>query len=61
MFFTYLQSNEYIQAVCRCLQMMLRIDEYRFAFVQVDGISTLITILSTGVNFQVRLTLELKP
>lgn len=39
--------------MARCLQMMLRIDEYRFAFVSVDGISTLIRILSSRVNFQV--------
>ncbi|XP_037957442.1 V-type proton ATPase subunit H isoform X1 [Teleopsis dalmanni] len=47
-------TNEYIQSVGRCLQMMLRIDEYRFAFVSVDGISTLISILSSHVNFQVQ-------
>lgn len=47
------QSNEYIQSVARCLQMMLRVDEYRFAFVVVDGISTLISILGSRVNFQV--------
>ncbi|XP_053961374.1 V-type proton ATPase subunit H isoform X1 [Anastrepha ludens] len=47
-------TNEYIQSVARCLQMMLRIDEYRFAFVSVDGISTLISILSSRVNFQVQ-------
>ncbi|EDW13195.1 V-type proton ATPase subunit H isoform X1 [Drosophila mojavensis] len=47
-------NNEYIQSVARCLQMMLRVDEYRFAFVNVDGISTLIRILSTRVNFQVQ-------
>lgn len=34
--------------------MMLRIDEYRFAFVSVDGISTLLSVLSGRVNFQVR-------
>lgn len=33
---------------------MLRIDEYRFAFVSVDGISTLISVLSGRVNFQVQ-------
>lgn len=38
--------------------MMLRVDEYRFAFVNVDGISTLIRILSTRVNFQVSLKLK---
>lgn len=52
------QNNEYIQSVARCLQMMLRVDEYRFAFVNVDGISTLIRILSTRVNFQVSLKLK---
>lgn len=51
--FTPVQSNEYIQSVARCLQMMLRVDEYRFAFVVVDGISTLIAILGSRVNFQV--------
>ncbi|XP_017854006.1 V-type proton ATPase subunit H isoform X3 [Drosophila busckii] len=49
-----INNNEYIQSVARCLQMMLRVDEYRFAFVTVDGISTLIRILSTRVNFQVQ-------
>jgi V-type H+-transporting ATPase subunit H len=34
--------------------MMLRIDEYRFAFVSVDGISTLLSVLSGRVNFQVQ-------
>lgn len=42
-----------MQSVGRCLQMMLRNDDYRFAFVSVDGISTLIGILSSHVNFQV--------
>ncbi|XP_053610592.1 V-type proton ATPase subunit H isoform X2 [Plodia interpunctella] len=48
------QNNDYIQSVARCLQMMLRIDEYRFAFLSVDGISTLLTILASRVNFQVQ-------
>ncbi|XP_037909586.1 V-type proton ATPase subunit H isoform X1 [Hermetia illucens] len=48
------KSNEYIQSVARCLQMMLRVDEYRLAFVSVDGISTIIDILSSRVNFQVQ-------
>ncbi|XP_017854005.1 V-type proton ATPase subunit H isoform X2 [Drosophila busckii] len=51
---SHIPNNEYIQSVARCLQMMLRVDEYRFAFVTVDGISTLIRILSTRVNFQVQ-------
>ena len=40
LFYFFLQNNEYLQTVARCLQMMLRIDEYRIAFVKVDGIST---------------------
>ncbi|KAL0275230.1 UNVERIFIED_CONTAM: hypothetical protein PYX00_003155 [Menopon gallinae] len=47
-------NNEYMQSVARCLQMMLRIDEYRFAFVAVDGISTLMNVLLHRVNFQVQ-------
>jgi len=43
-----------MQSVARCLQMMLRIDEYRFAFVAVDGISTLLAVLQGRVNFQVQ-------
>ncbi|KAL9925675.1 V-type proton ATPase subunit H isoform X3 [Glossina fuscipes] len=49
-----IHANEYIQSVARCLQMMLRVDDYRFAFVSVDGISTLVRILSSRVNFQVQ-------
>ncbi|XP_073961845.1 V-type proton ATPase subunit VhaSFD isoform X4 [Choristoneura fumiferana] len=47
-------NNDYIQSVARCLQMMLRVDEYRFAFLTVDGISTLLSILASRVNFQVQ-------
>ncbi|XP_044740321.1 V-type proton ATPase subunit H isoform X1 [Chrysoperla carnea] len=46
--------NEFIQSVARCLQMMLRVDQYRFAFVSVDGISTLLSVLTGRVNFQVQ-------
>lgn len=43
-----------MQSVARCLQMMLRIDEYRSAFISVDGISTLLSVLSGRVNFQIQ-------
>jgi len=49
-----MQGNEYIQSVARCLQMMLRIDDYRQAFVAVDGINTLVSVLSGRVNFQIQ-------
>lgn len=32
-------GNEYINTTARCLQMMLRIDEYRHAFIAIDGIT----------------------
>lgn len=48
------QDNEYIQSVGRCLQMMLRIDEYRYAFVAVDGVSTLVQVLAGRHNFQIQ-------
>lgn len=49
-----LPDNEYIQSVGRCLQMMLRIDEYRYAFIAVDGVSTLVSVLSGRHNFQIQ-------
>lgn len=47
-------KNEYVQSVARCLQMMLRIDDYRQAFVHLNGISTLVSVLSGRVNFQIQ-------
>lgn len=49
-----MQKNNYVQSVARCLQMMLRIDEYRRAFAAVDGISTIVSVLSGKVNFQIQ-------
>uniref|UniRef100_A0A1B6FZX2 V-type proton ATPase subunit H n=1 Tax=Cuerna arida TaxID=1464854 RepID=A0A1B6FZX2_9HEMI len=49
-----INNNEYMQSVARCLQMMLRIDQYRAAFISVDGISTLLSVLSGRVNFQIQ-------
>jgi len=45
-------DNHYLPTVARCLQLMLRVDSYRFAFLRVDGVTTLLAILSSGVNFQ---------
>lgn len=47
-------NNDYIQSVARCLQMMLRINEYRLAFVAIEGISTIVTVLAGRVNFQIQ-------
>merc|ERR1711892_1566645 len=49
-----MQGNEYVQSVARCLQMMLRLDDYRQAFVGVDGIATLVSVLSGRLNFQIQ-------
>lgn len=50
-----LPNNEYLQTAARCLQMMLRIELYRKAFVNVDGISTIVTVLAgSKVGFQIQ-------
>merc|ERR1719189_987530 len=51
-------NNEYIQSVARCLQMMLRIDQYRIAFVGLDGVNAIISVLSGKVNFQIQYQLS---
>ncbi|KRX36577.1 putative V-type proton ATPase subunit H 2, partial [Trichinella murrelli] len=47
-------GNEYIHTTARCLQMLLRIEEYRFAFVNIDGISTILSTLAGRANFQLQ-------
>nr|CAG4645453.1 EOG090X044C [Lynceus sp. MCZ IZ 141354] len=47
-------NNEFIQTPARSLQMMLRIEKYREAFAKMDGIPTLINVLSGRLNFQVQ-------
>ncbi|XP_055339404.1 V-type proton ATPase subunit H-like [Paramacrobiotus metropolitanus] len=49
-----MQNNEYKQATARCLQMLLRVDEYRQAYATVDGITTILNALSTSSNFQIQ-------
>lgn len=49
-----LQNNEYINTSARCLQMMLRIDEYRREFVKADGIATIMSALNGKANFQLQ-------
>jgi V-type H+-transporting ATPase subunit H len=52
------QNNEYIQSVARCLQMMLRINEYRLEFVRLDGIGAIVSVLSGRINFQIQYQVE---
>ncbi|XP_018904009.1 V-type proton ATPase subunit H isoform X1 [Bemisia tabaci] len=48
-------NGEYMQSVGRCLQVVLRHDEYRLAFIKVEGPSTLLKVLaSRQVNFQIQ-------
>lgn len=47
-------SNEYMITTARCLQMMLRVDAYRMAFVEADGISAITQALSGKANFQLQ-------
>lgn len=47
-------SNEYMNTTARCLQMMLRIDEYRHAFVAADGIQSIVAALTGKTNFQLQ-------
>ena len=52
--FSFLQNNEFLNSVVRCLQMMLRVDDYRQAFVHLDGLNTLVNVLAGRVNFQLQ-------
>lgn len=49
-----LPGNEYLGSVARCLQMMLRIENYRNEFISADGIQTIVTVLGNGCNFQIQ-------
>ncbi|CAI2356739.1 unnamed protein product [Caenorhabditis sp. 36 PRJEB53466] len=47
-------TNEYMNTTARCLQMMLRHDEYRHEFVDADGVQSLVTALNGKTNFQLQ-------
>ncbi|KAK6167423.1 hypothetical protein SNE40_021457 [Patella caerulea] len=48
-------GNEYLQTAARCLQMMLRVDQYRNMFVEVEGISAIVSVLAgSKVGFQIQ-------
>ncbi|CAF1488715.1 unnamed protein product, partial [Didymodactylos carnosus] len=49
------QGNDYLQSVCRSLQMMLRIEQYRESFVSIDGITNIMHVLNNAsIGFQVQ-------
>ncbi|XP_064454822.1 V-type proton ATPase subunit H-like [Ornithodoros turicata] len=47
-------NNEYLQPVARCLQIMMRVREYRTAFEKVDGIAAIAEVLSGRQHFQIQ-------
>ncbi|KAF6033136.1 VhaSFD [Bugula neritina] len=47
-------NNDYTQSVCRCLQILLRIDGYRKVFFEIDGVSAIVNVLSSRVGFQLQ-------
>jgi len=51
-------QNDYLPSVARCLQMMLRMDPYRVAFSKIDGIGTVVSVLSSKINFQIQYQLS---
>ncbi|VDM59070.1 unnamed protein product [Angiostrongylus costaricensis] len=47
-------ANEYMNTTARCLQMMLRIDPYRHAFMEAEGIQSIVAALNGKTNFQLQ-------
>ncbi|XP_036374989.1 V-type proton ATPase subunit H isoform X1 [Megalops cyprinoides] len=47
------ESSQYVQCVAGCLQLMLRINEYRFAWVEADGVNCITSVLSNS-GFQLQ-------
>lgn len=44
------EKNPFKDTLCRCLQMLFRIDYYRLAFYQLDGVSTLVKYLDCTLS-----------
>uniref|UniRef100_E9PTI1 V-type proton ATPase subunit H n=1 Tax=Rattus norvegicus TaxID=10116 RepID=E9PTI1_RAT len=47
-------SSQYVQCVAGCLQLMLRVNEYRFAWVEADGVNCIMGVLSNKCGFQLQ-------
>ncbi|TNN78795.1 V-type proton ATPase subunit H [Liparis tanakae] len=48
------QSSQYVQCVAGCLQLMLRVNEYRFSWVEADGVNCITAVLSNKCGFQLQ-------
>ncbi|XP_072029376.1 V-type proton ATPase subunit H-like [Amphiura filiformis] len=59
-YFTWLKqqltapANQFVQTVAESLQQMLRLNEYRVAFMENEGMSTILSVLSGKVGFQIQ-------
>uniref|UniRef100_A0A8C6UQ02 V-type proton ATPase subunit H n=1 Tax=Neogobius melanostomus TaxID=47308 RepID=A0A8C6UQ02_9GOBI len=49
-----LVSSQYVQCVAGCLQLMLRVNEYRFSWVEADGVNCITAVLSNKCGFQLQ-------
>ncbi|XP_044279932.1 V-type proton ATPase subunit H isoform X1 [Varanus komodoensis] len=47
-------SSQYVQCVAGCLQLMLRVNEYRFSWVESDGVNCIMGVLSNKCGFQLQ-------
>uniref|UniRef100_H3BBK5 V-type proton ATPase subunit H n=2 Tax=Latimeria chalumnae TaxID=7897 RepID=H3BBK5_LATCH len=47
-------SSHYVQCVAGCLQLMLRVNEYRFSWVEADGVNCIMAALSNKCGFQLQ-------
>ncbi|KAM3840583.1 V-type proton ATPase subunit H isoform 2-T2 [Vipera latastei] len=47
-------SSQYVQCVAGCLQLMLRVNEYRFAWVESDGVNCIMGVLNNKCGFQLQ-------
>ncbi|XP_028297752.1 V-type proton ATPase subunit H isoform X1 [Gouania willdenowi] len=48
------ESSQYAQCVAGCLQLMLKVNEYRFAWVEADGVNCIMAVLSNKCGFQLQ-------
>ncbi|XP_026693601.2 V-type proton ATPase subunit H isoform X1 [Ciona intestinalis] len=48
------EMTDYIQSILSSLQMMLKVRQYRLAFFEMDGLSSLMAVLQTKCGFQIQ-------
>jgi len=48
------RTNEFLNSVAECIQLVMRVDDYRMPFVKVDGINSLVSVLLSNCGFQLQ-------